>query len=77
MYELDDASMPQRFMLSGCVALWAAAALWLLFGGGVQTAGHWFGRAWSTGDPVRRGCLAAALLIYYVRILRRLRRMRS
>ncbi len=44
-------------------------AWWLLFGGGLETAGGWFGWTWRPGDLVRRACLAAALSIYYVRIL--------
>lgn len=69
MYELGGATMPQRLFMAGCLALWVAAAWWLLFGGGIEAAGHWFGRDWGPGDPVRRAVLGVALSIYYARIL--------
>ena len=46
-----------------------AVAWWLLFAGGIEAVGGWFGRAWRPGDTVRRASLAAGLSIYYVRIL--------
>jgi protein-S-isoprenylcysteine O-methyltransferase Ste14 len=69
MYELRGASMSQRVLLAICGAAWVAIAWWLLFGGGIETVGSWFGRTWTPGDAARRACLAAALSIYYVRIL--------
>ncbi len=69
MYELRDPSIAQRFTLAGFGAVWVALAWWLLFGGGIETAGWWFGWIWRPGDAIRRACLAAALSIYYVRIL--------
>ncbi len=69
MYEVSDASLAQRLTLAGIAAVWVVLAWWLLFGGGLDTAGGWFGWTWRSGDPLRRGCLAAALSIYYVRIL--------
>jgi steroid 5-alpha reductase family enzyme len=69
MYELRDPSVPQRVVLAVCLAAWVAIAWWLLFGPGLQTAGNWLGRTWKPGDLFRRGCLAAALSVYYVRIL--------
>jgi len=69
MYELRDASMPQRVVLATLVAVWVTLAWWLLFGGGLETAGHWLGKTWIPGDAARRACLAAALSVYYIRIL--------
>ncbi len=69
MYELRDPSIAQRLTLAGFGAVWVAVAWWLLFVGGIETAGGWFGWLWRPGDAVRRACLAAALSIYYVRIL--------
>lgn len=69
MYELRDRSVAQRMTLAGFGAVWVALVWWLLFGGGLKTAGAWFGWAWRLGDLARRACLAIALSIYYVRIL--------
>jgi steroid 5-alpha reductase family enzyme len=55
--------------LAGVTGVWVGVAWWLLFGVGLQTAGGWFGWTWTAGDPLRRFCLAAALSIYYIRIL--------
>jgi isoprenylcysteine carboxyl methyltransferase (ICMT) family protein YpbQ len=69
MYELRGASTPQRVLLAALGAACVAIAWWLLFGGGIGTVGSWLGRTWVPGDGARRACLAAALSIYYVRIL--------
>jgi protein-S-isoprenylcysteine O-methyltransferase Ste14 len=69
MYELHDASMAQRILLAGIGAVCVGIAWWLLFGGGLETSGGWLGRIWKPGDVARRGSLAAALSVYYVRIL--------
>jgi protein-S-isoprenylcysteine O-methyltransferase Ste14 len=69
MCELRGASMAQRTVLAACGAACVAIAWWLLFGGGIETVGSWLGRTWVPGDVARRACLAAALSIYYVRIL--------
>jgi protein-S-isoprenylcysteine O-methyltransferase Ste14 len=69
MYELQDTSMAQRVSLAVIGGAWVGMIWWLLFGGGLETAGQWLGWAWKSGDPLRRGCLAAALSIYYIRIL--------
>ena len=61
--------MRQRLTLAGVAVVWIVAAWWLLFGGGLETAGRWFGRTWRPGDLVRRALLAGALCIYYIRIL--------
>jgi protein-S-isoprenylcysteine O-methyltransferase Ste14 len=69
MYELRDASIAQRITLAAISGVWVAISWWLLFGGGLNTAGGWFGWTWRPGDPVRRACLAAGFSIYYIRIL--------
>jgi hypothetical protein len=69
MYEVGGASTPQRVLLAASGAACVAIEWWLLFGGGIQTAGSWVGRTWVPGDVARRARLAAALSIYYVRIL--------
>ena len=69
MYEVCDASMAQRLTLAGIAAVWVGLAWWLLFCGGLVTVGGWFGWIWRSGNLVRRVCLAAALSIYYARIL--------
>lgn len=69
MYEVQGASIGQRLTLALFAAIWLALVWWLLFGGGIQTAGDWFGFAWRPGGPARRAMLAGALSIYYVRIL--------
>ncbi len=69
MYELHDPSIAQRVTLAGFGGAWVAVVWWLLFGGGLETAGGWFGWIWGPGDLARRSCLVAALSIYCVRIL--------
>jgi protein-S-isoprenylcysteine O-methyltransferase Ste14 len=69
MYELRDASVPQRFVLAGIAAIWVALAWWLLAGDGLTVLSGWLVRDWEPGDPVRRLCLAVGFSIYYVRIL--------
>ena len=66
MYELHGRFLAQRMALAGFGAVWAALVWWLLLGGGLQTAGAWFGWIWAPGDLPRRACLATALSIYYV-----------
>ena len=69
MYELRDASVPQRVTLAAISALWLALSWWLLFGGGLHAVGGRVGWTWRPGDPVRRACLASGFSIYYIRIL--------
>ena len=69
MYELRDASMPQRLTLAGIAGVWVVIAWWLLLGGGLGVVGGWFGWIWRPGNFVRRVCLADGFSIYYVRIL--------
>ena len=68
MYELRDASVAQRVTLAAAGAICVALVWWLLFGGGIGAAGAWSGWSWRSGDTLRRGCLGAALSVYYVRI---------
>jgi protein-S-isoprenylcysteine O-methyltransferase Ste14 len=69
MYEVRGRSMVQCLTLAGFSAVWVALIWWLIFGGGLETVGGWFGWTWKPGDLVRRTCLATALSIYYVRTL--------
>jgi steroid 5-alpha reductase family enzyme len=69
MYELQDASRAQRLALAITGGVCVGIAWWLLFGGGLRLAGHWLGRDWTPGDPVRRACLGVAFSVYYIRIL--------
>ena len=54
MYELRGRSVAQRMTLAGFGAVWVALVRWLLFGGGLETAGAWFAWIWRPGDLVRR-----------------------
>ena len=69
MYELHGASSAQRITLAATAGAWVVLAWWLLLGGGLATAGAWFGWTWTPGGLPRRICLAAGFSIYYVRIL--------
>jgi protein-S-isoprenylcysteine O-methyltransferase Ste14 len=69
MYELTGPSRAQRVTLAALIAVSLALAWGLLFGGGILIVASWFHRAWPLGDLVRRACLAAALSIYFVRLL--------
>ncbi len=69
VYGLTGASRPQRVTLAIVIACCVGVAWWLLFGGGVVTAGAWFGREWVAGDLMRRAVLAIALSIYFIRVL--------
>ena len=61
MYELHDASKPQRIMLAAFGAVWTALAWWLLVGAGLGVLGHFFGRTWQPGDQLRRMFLTIGL----------------
>lgn len=69
MYESRDSSIVQRVTLAAFAGVCVGVVWWLLFGGGLEIAGGWFGRMWKPGDLARRGCLATALSVYFVRIL--------
>ncbi len=69
IYELHDASLGQRLTLTVLTGIWLALAWWVLFGHGLALASAWFGSTWKPADPVRRAFMAAALSIYYVRLL--------
>jgi len=69
MYELKDASMPQRLSLALMVGALVLFSWWLLLGGGLaawQSRFPWLGQG---GDAGRRLALAAGFAIYFVRIL--------
>jgi protein-S-isoprenylcysteine O-methyltransferase Ste14 len=69
MYELHDASTAERLTLAAIGALWLLVAWWLLLGGGLETAGGWFGRVWTPGNIQRSASLAGGITVYYIRIL--------
>lgn len=69
MYGLTGASRAQRVTLAILILCCVGVAWWLLIGGGVAAAGSWFGRHWVAGDFSRRACLAAAISVYFVRVL--------
>jgi hypothetical protein len=69
IYDFQDASVIQRIMLAGAGALWVALVWWMLFGHGIETVSQGFGWNWHEGNVFRRICLAAALSIYYLRLL--------
>ncbi|MGH9600163.1 MAG: methyltransferase family protein [Terracidiphilus sp.] len=69
MYCLTGRSMPQRVTLAAALACCVALAWWLLFFGGAAVLGHWSGHRWPLGNLARRAALAAALSIYFVRVL--------
>jgi protein-S-isoprenylcysteine O-methyltransferase Ste14 len=70
MYGITGASRAQRVTLAVLIACCVGVAWWLLFGGGVTVTGAWFsGGQWRVGDLARRLYLAAALSIYFVRVL--------
>jgi steroid 5-alpha reductase family enzyme len=59
----------QRIALVCSVALWVVLTWWLLFYGGLGIIGASFGRAWSSGNILRRDCLGAAFAIYCIRLV--------
>ena len=69
MYELPTTSCIQRVGLAAAGAVSVALACWLLYGGGSRALESLLGWSSESGDPVRKACLAAALSIYYVRML--------
>lgn len=69
MYDLRDRSTAQRCALAAMLAFWVTLAWWVLFGGGVAVIGGFVGRNWQPGDVVRRAMLAAALSLYFARVL--------
>jgi protein-S-isoprenylcysteine O-methyltransferase Ste14 len=69
LYATHGRSLPQRLFLAATTGASLAAAWWLLFGGGILSAGEWFGWAIKLGDERRRLYLALALSIYFVRLL--------
>lgn len=69
MYEVEGASLAQRWLLAAAGAAWLAVAWWILEGGGIGTVGSWLGKNWTAGDGMRRALLGAGFSIYFVRIL--------
>ncbi len=69
IYSADGSSVAQRVAMTTAVGACVGMAWWLLFGGGIGSAGAWFGWAWNPGDGARRLCLAVTLSIYFLRLL--------
>lgn len=69
MYEYRVGSAAQRRVLALVVAAWLAIAWWLLLFGGLASVSSIFGWTPMTASALRRSCLAAALSIYYLRLL--------
>lgn len=69
MYELSGPSVAQRLTMAALLFASIALAVWLLVGGGIAAVSARFGWNWATGSFVRRACLAAALSIFFVRLL--------
>ena len=69
MYGLTGPSRAQRITLAVLLGSCVALAWWLLFGGGIVLVGSWLGSSWPLGGLARRACLAAALSVYFVRLL--------
>jgi hypothetical protein len=69
IYESRDPSLAQRATLALCAGVSLVLACWLLTGGNISIAASWLGRAIAAGDPLRRAILAAAFVVYYVRLL--------
>jgi protein-S-isoprenylcysteine O-methyltransferase Ste14 len=68
-YELKEASLPQRVALAASALLWTALVWWLLLAGGLETIRGQFGMTWHSQVSLRSALIAAALTIYYVRLL--------
>lgn len=69
IYAAQGSSVAQRVLLTTISGASLGLALWLLFGGGIWFLDAWFGCALEPGDGARRLFLAAALSIYFVRLL--------
>ncbi len=69
IYAAKGRSLAQRIVLSAAVGSCTAIAWWLLMGGGIGLLGVRFGWALPRGDEARRLWLAAALSIYFARLL--------
>jgi len=65
----DYRALAQRIVLAILVAISVALADWILLGSGLQIIGAWFGRTWHHGNTLRCITLAAALTIYFLRLL--------
>jgi protein-S-isoprenylcysteine O-methyltransferase Ste14 len=68
MYEVSGTSSVPKIVLVGSVALWVLFSWWLLLHGGLTQIGTHFGHPWLQSNLLRRDCLAAAFLIYCIRL---------
>jgi protein-S-isoprenylcysteine O-methyltransferase Ste14 len=69
MYAAYGRSMPQRVLVILVVGACVGLAWWVMFGGGMEWVGVWFGRYWRAGDEARRMCIGIALTVYFVRLV--------
>ena len=69
VYDFYDRTLPQRITFAVLVAASVVLAGWILLGSGLPIIGAWFGRNWHRGNVLRCICLAAALTIYFLRML--------
>jgi protein-S-isoprenylcysteine O-methyltransferase Ste14 len=69
MYGEIEISKASRIFLNSGHFLAVVFSAWLLFGGGIETAGALIGRDWRAGDGFRRGMLLFCSIIYFVRVI--------
>lgn len=69
LYSARGASTAPRLTMALGAALWLALTLWLLLGNDLVTLTHLLGRSWPVATSLRRSLLAAALSIYFLRLL--------
>jgi protein-S-isoprenylcysteine O-methyltransferase Ste14 len=69
IYAAHGSSVAQRIAIAAAVGLCLCAAFWLLLDDGISKSGAWFGWDWIPGDKARRTWLAAALAVYFIRLL--------
>lgn len=69
IYAAEGSSTAQRAFLTLGIGFCVAVSWWLLLGGGIAAIGTSVGHTWPLGDERRRLVLAAALAVYFVRLL--------
>lgn len=69
VYDYHARALTQRAFLTTAVALCVTLAWWILLGSGLNIIGACFGQAWHQENTLRRITLAAALTVYFLRLL--------
>lgn len=69
VYRDKSASVGSKTSLAAAHLLIVLVVLWMLFGGGIATAERMFGAGHSAGSALRRLVLAAAAILYFLRVL--------